>query len=69
MNADGSAQINLTNNSASTSTRNGRRTARRSRFVSDRDGNAEIYVMNMDGTRQTNLTNNGAPDIYPRWRP
>ena len=26
-------------------------------FVSDRNGNDEIYVMNTDGSNQTNLTN------------
>ncbi len=31
-------------------------------FVSDRDGNFEIYVMNADGSGQTNLTNNPAVD-------
>ncbi len=29
-------------------------------FVSDRDGDNEIYVMNSDGTNQTNLSNNSA---------
>ena len=33
-------------------------------FTSDRDGNAEIYVMNADGSEQINLTNNPAND----WR-
>ena len=27
-------------------------------FVSDRDGNSEIYIMNADGSDQQNLTNN-----------
>ena len=26
-------------------------------FTSERDGNAEIYIMNADGTQQTRLTN------------
>ena len=34
-------------------------------FVSDRDGNAEIYVMNPDGTSQVNLTNHPAYDDFP----
>ena len=38
-------------------------------FVSDRDGNAEIYVMNVDGSNQTNLTNNSAHDGFPAWSP
>lgn len=38
-------------------------------FSSDRDGNAEVYVMNADGTGQTNLTNNSAWDSRPAWSP
>jgi len=38
-------------------------------FVSDRDGNREIYVMNADGTGQTRLTNNPAWDGSPAWSP
>jgi len=38
-------------------------------FLSDRDGNNEIYVMNADGSEQTNLTNNPASDYSPSWSP
>lgn len=38
-------------------------------FVSDRDGNDEIYVMNTDGSNQTNLTNSPKMDWYPDWSP
>ena len=39
-------------------------------FTTDRDGNAEIYVMNAnDGTGSVNLTTNRADDSYPAWRP
>ena len=38
-------------------------------FQSNRDGNAEIYVMNADGTGQTRLTNNPAYDSNPVWSP
>lgn len=38
-------------------------------FVSDRDGNAEIYVMNADGSNQTRLTNNGSNDDEPAFSP
>ena len=34
-------------------------------FVSNRDGNSEIYVMNPDGSGQTNITNNPAGDFDP----
>lgn len=38
-------------------------------FVSERDGNAEIYVMNADGTDPVNLTQNEAKDEHPVWLP
>src|SRR2546425_1060653 len=38
-------------------------------FVSDRDGNFEIYLMNADGSSQTRLTNNLATDFQPAWSP
>ena len=38
-------------------------------FVSDRDGNSEIYVMDTDGSNQTNLTNNPSADSRPYWSP
>jgi uncharacterized repeat protein (TIGR03803 family) len=38
-------------------------------FASQRDGNAEIYVMNPDGSNQTRLTSNAATDSYPAISP
>jgi len=38
-------------------------------FVSNRDGNWEIYVMNANGTDQTRLTNNQEDDLLPNWSP
>jgi TolB protein len=38
-------------------------------FVSDRDGNYEIYVMNPDGSNQQRLTDNLALDSEPSWSP
>jgi Tol biopolymer transport system component len=38
-------------------------------FVSNRDGNNEIYSMNADGTGQTRLTNNSATDQHPFFSP
>jgi dipeptidyl aminopeptidase/acylaminoacyl peptidase len=38
-------------------------------FMSDRDGDPEIYVMNRDGTGQTRLTANPAWDLDPTWSP
>jgi len=36
-------------------------------FMSDRDGNPQLYVMNGDGTAQNRLTNNTADDRDPSW--
>ena len=38
-------------------------------FVSDRDGNDEIYIMDVDGNNQTNLTNNSSKDRSPQFQP
>lgn len=38
-------------------------------FVSNRDGNEEIYIMNIDGSEQKNLTRHFANDTIPAWSP
>ncbi|HSQ17950.1 MAG TPA: DPP IV N-terminal domain-containing protein [Anaerolineales bacterium] len=38
-------------------------------FYSERDGDAEIYLMNPDGTDQHPLTDNDADDTSPTWSP
>jgi len=38
-------------------------------FVTNRDGNNEIYIMNADGSGVTRLTNTPADDRYPSWSP
>ena len=38
-------------------------------FMSERDGNWEIYVMDIDGKNQRKLTNNRHDDGYPSWSP
>ena len=38
-------------------------------FVSERDGNKEIYVMEASGNKQTRLTYNEIPDYQPVWSP
>lgn len=45
------------------------RTAPMIAFVSDRDGNPEIYVVNIDGTDLVRLTSNTARDAEPAWSP
>ena len=43
--------------------------AQRITFVSDRDGNVEIYIMDVDGSNQIRVTQNGAVDEQPQWSP
>ncbi len=69
MNADGSAQTNLTRNFASDFMSVWSPDGRRIAFASDRDGNSEIYVMNADGSNPVRLTYNDATDQYPGWSP
>ncbi|MCI0551863.1 MAG: hypothetical protein L0287_12985 [Anaerolineae bacterium] len=38
-------------------------------FVSDREGNEEIYLISQDGTDLVNLTNNAGIDFNPVWSP
>jgi TolB protein len=38
-------------------------------FISDRDGNKELYVMDWDGRRQVRLTANRSLDLSPSWDP
>lgn len=38
-------------------------------FISDRDGNFEIYTMNSDGSAQQRLTSNPADDLHPVFSP
>lgn len=38
-------------------------------FMSNRDGNSELYVMNRDGSNVRRLTNHPANDVTPTWSP
>ena len=68
MNADGSGQVNLTNDSQRHDwdadwSPDGTRIA----LTSQRDGNHEIYLMDADGSNQVNLTNHPFDDFFPDW--
>lgn len=73
VNSDGSGQAVVTEEAASrdftVNTFGWRSDGRQIVFVSERDGNAEIYAIEIDGTGLTNLTNNPADDVYPSWSP
>jgi Tol biopolymer transport system component len=69
MEADGSGQINLTSNDTYAEAPSWSPDGSKIAFMSDRDGNWEIYVMDSDGSGQTRLTNNTAEDYYPDWGP
>jgi dipeptidyl aminopeptidase/acylaminoacyl peptidase len=77
MNADGSAQQNLTRNVAQDDSPAWSPDGQKIVFVSNRDGKPEgqfapetdIHVMNADGSVQQNLTRNPAGEGNPVWSP
>ena len=58
MNADGTGQTRLTDNSAYDAEPGFSLDGRQIAFSTSRDGYDEVYIMNIDGTEQTNLTSN-----------
>jgi dipeptidyl aminopeptidase/acylaminoacyl peptidase len=67
INTDGTNTVQLTsagNNFFPTMSPDGKEIS----FVSDRDGNHEIYTMNFNGSSQDRLTNNFIVDDYPAWQ-
>jgi Tol biopolymer transport system component len=69
MNADGSNQTNITNNSGYNRDPRFSPDGTKIAFESSRVGNQEIYVMNADGSNQTRLTNNPGLDGDPCFSP
>jgi hypothetical protein len=70
MNPDGSNPVNLTNVADDTdSTPAWSPDGSKIAFVTNRDGNHEIYLMNADGSGQTRLTTNSADDTQPAFSP
>jgi Tol biopolymer transport system component len=69
MYADGSGQTRLTNNAAIDTVPAWSPDGTQIVFVSQRDGNEEIYKMNANGSNQTRLTNHSGSDTQPAWSP
>ena len=68
-NSDGSNIITLTNNTAEDRAPKVSPDGKQIAFISDRDGNQEVYVMNIDGSNQKRLTYNTIPDWDVCWSP
>jgi WD40 repeat protein len=69
MNPSGSGRVQLTTDTASDSYPNISKDGRKIVFVSERDGNAEIYSMDAAGAFQTRLTNTPFIESEPAWSP
>ena len=69
MNADGSGQTNLTNNSAFDGAPAWSPDGTRIAFHSNRNGMQAIYVMNANGSGITRLTDKSAEAYNPKWSP
>ncbi len=67
MNTNGTGQTRLTTSPAWEALPTWSPDGQRIAFVTDRDGNDEIYIMNADGTGLTRLTNNSTDDQKPTW--
>ncbi len=67
MNSDGSNPARLTSSPANDSYPVWSPDGQKIAFITDRDGNPEIYLMNADGSGQTNLTNNQGGDGFYQW--
>jgi Tol biopolymer transport system component len=67
MNAEGSEQRRLTRLSNSDGSFSWSPDGRRIAFVSDRDGNDEVYVIDVERGGLRNLTRNPARDGHPAW--
>ena len=66
---DGSDVIRLTDDPARDDSPAWSPDGRRIAFTSERDGNAETYLMNADGSNPVRLTDNPAWDLFPAWSP
>jgi len=68
-NIDGSNVIQLTNDDTDNFNPKISPDGTQIAYLSNRDGNQEVYVMNVDGSNQTRLTRNRIRDGDPAWAP
>jgi Tol biopolymer transport system component len=66
---DGSDLTNLTNTTGNNFMADWSPDGERIVFVSQRNGNRDLYLMNADGSNQTRLTDGGWENSLPRWSP
>jgi TolB protein len=69
MGANGSNQVNLSNNPALDLSPAWSPDGTKIAFISDRDGPFQIYVMNADGSGVARLTHDAASDVEATWSP
>jgi Tol biopolymer transport system component len=67
MDSDGKNEIRLTNNSSADIDPAWSPNGKKIVFISDRDGDMEVFIMNADGMNLTQLTINDALDHVPAW--
>lgn len=66
---DGSGLVNLTNAPGNNFMGDWSPDGKRIVFVSQRDGNRQLYVMNADGSNQVRITDGSWENSLPRWSP
>ena len=69
MESDGSGQTRLTDHPAPDYSPRWSPDGQHLLFISERDGNAEVYVMNTDGSGLLNPSNDPAHDEFAFWSP
>ena len=69
MNQDGSDQRNITNHASEDYDPIWSPDGSRIAFVSNRDGDTDIFIIHNDGSSPTNITSSFGSDLNPAWSP